>query len=194
MAIASAPDERLRFSDLFNLAGALTLARIPLAVVTAFTMHDRRLFALVFTLAMLSDVLDGPVARWRGTCSRTGAVADGWADKIFLINYAWSMQMLGLIEPWHMVMWFVREIIQGAFVPLVALRYAFKTAPNPEPHPAGQAATLLIGMAIIAALVEVTPVRDAATIAALGLGSGVALHYFRRDRPWERWGRAPAPR
>jgi len=183
--------DRLRFSDLFNLAGALTLARIPLAVVTAFTMHDRFAFAMVFAAAMLTDMLDGPVARLTGKTSRAGAVADGWADKIFFINYAWSMQMVGIIEPWHMVMWFTREIIQGAFVPLVAVRYALKTAPDPAPHPAGQAATLLIGMAIIAALVEVWFVRDAATLAACALGTWVALHYFRRDRPWERFTRGP---
>lgn len=189
MVSTSAPEplDRLRFSDLFNLAGALTLARIPLAFVTAFVMHDRALFALVFALAMLSDMLDGPVARWTGKRSRSGAVADGWADKIFLINYAWSMQMVGLIEPWHMVLWFAREIIQGAFVPLVAVRYALKSAPDPIPHAAGQACTLLIGMAIISALVEVEFVRDAATIAAFGTGLRVAVHYFLRDRPWERF-------
>ena len=61
--------ERLRFSQLFNLAGALTLLRLPLAVVTNHFMHNHVAFVGVFLLAMASDVLDGHVARWTKTQS-----------------------------------------------------------------------------------------------------------------------------
>lgn len=178
--------ERLRFRDLFNLAGALTLARVPLAFVTAFTMGDRWMFAGVLALAMLTDVLDGPVARWTGTQSRTGAVADGWADKIFLINYAWSMLMLDLVSGWHLWVWFLRELIQGITIPFVALDYALKKAAPPEPHWTGKACSMLIVTAMVAALVEVHVVRDAATVLAGLAGLASVVIYLARDRPWKR--------
>ncbi len=178
---------RLQFRDLANLAGLLTLSRLPLAFATAFTMHDTRLFFGVFALAMLTDVLDGPVARWTGTQSRAGAVADGWADKIFLINYAWTMQMAGLIEGWHMWVWFARELLQGAWVPLVALDYAYRRKPWPAPSTVGKVSTICITLAITAAFLEWTTVRDLLTWSAGLSGLSAALIYLRRDRPWERF-------
>ena len=178
---------RLRFRDLANLAGALTLARLPLAFITAFTMHDRRLFFGVFALAMLTDVLDGPVARWTKKSSRAGAVADGWADKIFLINYAWTMQMAGLIEGWHMWVWFLRELLQGAWVPLVALDYANRRKPFPTPTRIGKFGTVCIALAIGAAFLDWTMVRDVLTWAGGLSGLAAAGIYFRRDRPWDRF-------
>lgn len=178
---------RLRFRDLANVAGALTLVRLPLAFVTAFTMHDRQLFFGVFAVAMLSDVLDGPVARWTGRTSRAGAVADGWADKIFLINYAWTMQMAGLIEPWHMVVWFLREILQGAWVPLVALDYAWQRKPWPAPTQVGKVGTVAIALAICAAFADALVLRDVLTWAGGLSGLVAALLYLRRDRPWQRF-------
>lgn len=178
--------ERLRFRDLFNLAGALTLARVPLAFVTAFTMHDRWLFGGVLAVAMLTDVLDGPVARWTGKQSRTGAVADGWADKIFLINYAWSMLMLDLVDGWHLWVFFIRELVQGITIPFVALDYALKKAKPPDPHWTGKACSVAIVVAMVAALVEVTIVRDVGTVVAGVLGTASVAIYLARDRPWTR--------
>jgi phosphatidylglycerophosphate synthase len=173
---------RLRFSDLANLAGVL-----PLAFVTAFVMYDRPLLIAVFAGCVITDVADGFVARRTGTASRTGAVADGWADKIFLINFAWTLQMLGLIEPWHMWLWFVRELIQGVMVPLVALDYALKRKPHPRPVITGKLATTAIGLAISACFLEWWLLRDVFTWAAAALGLHAALFYAWRDKPWRRF-------
>lgn len=180
---------RLRFADLYNVAGALTLARLPLAFVTAFTMWNTPLLFSVFAMAVLTDVLDGFVARRTQTVSRAGAVADGWADKIFLINYAWTMQMVGLIEPWHMWVWFIREVLQGAWVPLVALDYAYRRKPFPMPTVTGKVATTCIGLAMCAAFLgeDWTMVRDVLTLVAGLTGLHAALTYLMRDRPWDRF-------
>ncbi|MED5372713.1 MAG: CDP-alcohol phosphatidyltransferase family protein [Myxococcota bacterium] len=183
---ATAPAPRLHFTDLFNAAGALTLARIPLAFVTAFVMHDHFWFVAVFVLAMGSDVLDGPVARWTGKGSRAGAIADGWADKIFLINYAWSMEMMGYAEGWHLWLWFLREIIQAATIPLVALDYAYQRKPFPQPLPEGRLATLCIAVGMMAGLAGLEPARDLLTLIGGGMGAVAGLRYVARDQPWTR--------
>lgn len=182
--------DRLRFSDLFNVAGALTLARLPLAFITAFVMHDPFWFPAVFVIAMATDVLDGPVARWTGTDSRTGAVADGWADKIFLINYAWTMRMTGHAEPWHLWLWFGRELVQGAMVPLVALDYANRVKPFPKPVLAGKVCTVAVTLAMACGLAGWDLARDVLTGVA-GLSGAIAVViYLRRDKPWQRFTRA----
>ncbi len=179
--------DRLRLRDLFNLSGALTLARVPLAFVTAFVIHDRALLLVVLAAAMLTDVLDGPVARWRGTVSRAGAVADGWADKIFLINFGWSALMEGYVEPWHLWVFFLREIVQALTIPFVALSYAKKKAPDPRPHPAGKVCTVAIALAFVAGLMSSWAIRDGLTVVAGVTGLWCAIHYVRRDRFWRRW-------
>ena len=179
--------ERLRFTDLFNLAGALTLVRLPLAVVTNHFMHNHWAFVGVFVLAMASDVLDGPVARWTGKQSRAGAVADGWADKIFLINFAWAMQMAGYVEGWHLWLWFLRELIQGAIVPIVALDYAYQRKPHPSPLPEGRLATLCIAVAMMAGLAHMDAARDILTVVGGLMGALAALRYAWRDQPWKRF-------
>jgi cardiolipin synthase len=106
----------LRLGDLANAAGAITIARLILAVTFPLIMHapDWALFAYV--VAVISDVVDGNLARWTGTASHTGGVLDGWVDKILHINVAWSMVLHGLMPGWWMWLWFSREIIQGGMV------------------------------------------------------------------------------
>lgn len=174
----------LRPRDLLNLSGLLTLSRVPLAVITAHFMHDRDAMLAILLAAALTDALDGPVARWRGTASRIGAVVDGWVDKIFFINYAWSMIMGGYITAPYMWIWFGREIVQGITVPLLQMRYALGDAPWPEPSRAGKAATVFIAAAMIAALLGQRLVLDVCTALGGGLGLWAAFLYLRRDHPF----------
>ncbi len=178
-------DPVLHFRDLLNPAGALTLLRLPLAVAAPFFKHDRVAMLVILTLAALSDVLDGVVARRTGTSSRTGAVVDGWVDKIFLVNFAWSMELAGYVRGLHLLAWFGREIIQGITIPALAWRYRVGNAPWPEHSRVGKAATVSIGLAMYAGLLGVDFVRDAATVVGGALGLASAIGYLRRDTPFK---------
>ncbi|MCB9763400.1 MAG: CDP-alcohol phosphatidyltransferase family protein [Alphaproteobacteria bacterium] len=175
---------RLRVSRLANLAGALTLARVPLAVLSSLVKHDREALLAVLVVAALTDVLDGPVARWRGTESRVGAIADAWGDKIFFINFAWCLELAGYIPGYYLWAWFIRELIQGLSIPLLALRYALSQGPFPQPLPSGRVTTIAVAVAMVAVLVEAPLVRDGATVVAAVSGSWAAARYMLRDRPW----------
>ncbi len=109
----------LRWADLANPAGALTISRLGIAVAFPLLV-DWPLVALgAYLLALLSDVLDGALARRSGTDSHTGAVLDGWVDKILHINGAWALVLHGLMPGWWMWMWFSREIIQWLMFPIL---------------------------------------------------------------------------
>lgn len=181
----------LRFLDLANLAGLLTLSRIPLTVASSLVKHDPALLGLTLGLFVLTDVLDGPVARRTGVASRAGAVADGWADKIFMINFAWCLELAGYIPLTYLLPWFIREALQAVSIPAVALRYAKAEAPEPRPTWSGRVCTVAVTLAMAASLTGLTALRDGLTVVGGLTGLHAAVRYLARDRFWERWRRPP---
>lgn len=109
----------LRWSDLANPAGALTVARLGIAVAFPLLVQSPRVALWAYLIALLSDVLDGSIARRTGTDSHTGAVLDGWVDKILHINGAWALVLHGMMPGWWMWLWFSREIIQWLMFPVL---------------------------------------------------------------------------
>ena len=73
-----------------KLPHALTFARVVLVAVTywAAFRQDKALFAVLVLLAVLTDILDGPLARALGTANRFGANVDSAADLIFYLSLA----------------------------------------------------------------------------------------------------------
>lgn len=68
---------------LFTLPNIISFSRIPLALLFLQENPTWRLFALI--LAMLSDGLDGYLARSQSLSSKFGALLDPFADKFFVI-------------------------------------------------------------------------------------------------------------
>ena len=70
-----------------NLPNILTLVRIACAGVFAyfFVCHQYNACVITFIISMVSDVLDGAIARKYGCVSDLGKVLDPLADKITLL-------------------------------------------------------------------------------------------------------------
>jgi phosphatidylglycerophosphate synthase len=82
-----------------NLANAVTVTRSTLVVPAAIAMSQRSLLATATFAALFAagDLIDGKVARARGTTSSIGKLLDSGADKLFhfgLIWGAWSGRMV----------------------------------------------------------------------------------------------------
>ena len=100
-----------------NLANQLTVLRIGLALATfgALTVHwpaaHLGAFAL-FLAAIITDWVDGYVARTMKTISAFGKVADPIADKILIIGvlFALTREHLG-IPMWTVLLIVVRELL-----------------------------------------------------------------------------------
>lgn len=76
-----------------RLPHALSFTRVVLVLVTyvAAFQKDAPLFAVLVLLGVLTDILDGPLARAMGTATRFGANVDSAADLIFYISLpAWA--------------------------------------------------------------------------------------------------------
>lgn len=69
-------------------ADIITALRIAAAIIMLFTVPMSVLFFVLYTIAGLSDMIDGTVARKLGTAGNFGAKLDSIADLLFLISAA----------------------------------------------------------------------------------------------------------
>jgi len=102
-------------SPRFSLADALTMLRIPLAVVFVAVPTPAVRLA-VLALAAVSDFTDGVVARRFGA-SRIGVVLDPVADKLFMAAAFWVVLASRRLEVFEIVGVLLRDIVAAiAFV------------------------------------------------------------------------------
>ena len=92
----------------FAPANLLTLARIPLALGLLFTAPLSPPFFLLYTLAGITDMLDGPIARRTHTASRSGARLDSIADVVFLAAVLYCL--LPALSLPHWSLWAIMAI------------------------------------------------------------------------------------
>jgi CDP-diacylglycerol--glycerol-3-phosphate 3-phosphatidyltransferase len=143
-----------QFRDAFQLheftypANLLTLARLlmlPAALRYMRHPEDRWRALGVFGLAMVTDVLDGPVARMRHEVSPLGKILDPLADKLTINASAITLSRTRGFPWWATGLLIARDlaiILGGA---LVYRRRAEITVA----HPAGKAATVALTAAML---------------------------------------------
>lgn len=76
-----------------RLPHLLSLTRVLLVLVIYYPAfrRDAPLFAVLVLLAVLTDILDGPLARHYGTANRFGANVDSASDLLFYLSLpAWA--------------------------------------------------------------------------------------------------------
>ncbi|PKN53369.1 MAG: CDP-diacylglycerol--glycerol-3-phosphate 3-phosphatidyltransferase [Deltaproteobacteria bacterium HGW-Deltaproteobacteria-13] len=96
-----------------NIPNLLSLLRIILVpVIVIFLIQDSYAKALiVFTIAGLTDALDGTLARLLNKQTQLGAFLDPLADKILLSTSFISLSIFGLIPGWLTVIVISRDFI-----------------------------------------------------------------------------------
>ena len=131
VGVADAARERAAGQAVWNIPNQLTVARLVLSVVffvllameTHGDIHDTlvpgkiRFFLnaslVVFVLAVLTDFLDGYLARKWGLVSTFGRIADPFADKIVICGGFIMLTGIAprVIEPWYAVIIIFREFL-----------------------------------------------------------------------------------
>jgi CDP-diacylglycerol--glycerol-3-phosphate 3-phosphatidyltransferase len=100
--------------DALNLPNALTMGRIVMIPLCLWlldkdTPESGFWAALVFTLAALTDVLDGYLARRLGLMSVLGKLIDPLADKLIVMACLVWMVKMGRMPAWAVVVLLARE-------------------------------------------------------------------------------------
>lgn len=131
-----------------GLANWLTVLRIVLIpVFVTLLVYRRPTWALgVFTVAALTDLLDGWVARRRGMASRLGAFLDPVADKLLLTSAFVTLTYLKAVPFWITAVVISRDtmLIVGALTMHVAGVRIY-----PRPSWVGKAATFFQVLTVV---------------------------------------------
>jgi CDP-diacylglycerol--glycerol-3-phosphate 3-phosphatidyltransferase len=157
----------------WNVANALTVLRLVLVPVFLWALlHDdgddawwRVLAWAAFTVASVTDRVDGELARRRGIVTDFGKIADPIADKALVGAALIGLSLLDELPWWVTVLVLVREVGVTA-LRLVVIRHGVMPASR-----GGKVKTLLQGVAIG---LLVLPTEGWVTTAALAV-MGVAV-------------------
>ena len=174
-------DGAVAWAQLINVAGALTASRLIIAVVYPFFMSLWWLALGAYLLAVLTDVLDGYVARLTKTDSPAGAILDGWVDKVLHVNVIWSMVNAEYLPAWWMLILFSREILQ---LPLVAALPGPIYEGHSPIHPpviSGKIASVLLFVLITSLFLGVSAPSWYITCAIGLFGTTAAFQYLSRE-------------
>lgn len=103
--------------SIFNLPNVITMARIlcvPFFVWTLFAFDSNsiaRWYSLaLFIVIMVSDGIDGAIARRRGLITNLGKLLDPIADKALLGGALVALSMLGEFTWWATIVILIREL------------------------------------------------------------------------------------
>lgn len=99
---------------MLNLPNSLSLLRAPLALL--FVVESTIVRVTVIILAMLTDCIDGYLARRYRYMSRIGAVLDPVMDKLFVYVVLTVLLYEGQIAPWQAITMLSRDFFLVFFV------------------------------------------------------------------------------
>lgn len=110
-----------------NIANKLTLFRILLVPVFLIFMYidnpNHQLYAaIIFTIAALTDMLDGHLARSRNLITTFGKFMDPLADKILTCAAFIALVEMNILPAWAVVIIIAREFMITGFRTLAASR------------------------------------------------------------------------
>jgi CDP-diacylglycerol---glycerol-3-phosphate 3-phosphatidyltransferase len=112
---------------MFNLSNSLSLLRAPLAFLFLLESPTLRLAAIL--LAMVTDSMDGYVARRWHTTTRFGAVLDPAMDKFFVVFCLGVLFSEHKLELWQAVVMISRDFalcLFGLYLSLSGLWHSYK--------------------------------------------------------------------
>ncbi len=172
---------KLYWKEVRNLAGLITFFRLGVAVLYPFLAVDASWALFWLLTGSISDILDGWVARRQGTTSHTGGFIDGWVDKIFGINVAWTIVLMGAVEWWMGWLLFAREWIQIPLVPYYVHQYMKGVVPKNRPFWAGKVASFALNTTLVAGLIGFSSLCLVTSLIAAVFGMWTILMYCERE-------------
>jgi len=172
---------KLYWKEIWNWAGVVTFLRLCIGVLYPILAVDWFSALCWLLIGAISDSLDGWLARRFNTVSHTGGFMDGWVDKIFGINVAWTIVLMGHVEWWMGWLLFTREWIQIPLVPYYVHRYMNGNVPKNRPFWAGKAASFLLFTTLVVGLLGWSITAAVTSISAGILGLWSALIYLERE-------------
>jgi len=159
---------------ILNIPNLLTLIRIALlpAVSWRFRMGDSNGALALYMAAMLTDVLDGFIARRLNQITTLGKLLDPVADKMSLLTLICLFVAEGQIPLWFLVIVLLKEVILIAGS-VAALHYGIVV----QALPIGKVTTLMFVLSMFARFLSQRLLADILLMVSLAL-SLVAFGWY----------------
>lgn len=143
--------------DLFTIPNALSILRmlliVPFFAAIFSGSDDGRWWALGWLgLAMLTDKLDGDIARWTHTESEWGRILDPLADKIGVAAVAVALLLKGWVPLWFVAVLLLRDLL----ILIGGLIIKRKTGEVVPSNMAGKWAVGVISGTLVVAIIDST--------------------------------------
>lgn len=178
----------------WTAANMLSMSRLFLVVPIAYLIIADGPLEFIFgliTLAMITDWVDGRVARWSHTVSEWGKVLDPLADKVAASAIVLALWLRGALPGWFLALIVARDVV----IVLGGALLARRTHRVVMSLWAGKVAVTSLSITVLAALLRADP-----PILALCVGVTAALLVYSFARYvlrfaflWQRAAPAPAP-
>lgn len=125
-----------------NIPNSLTILRILLTpLIVGLLVYEYVEYALVtLSLAVLTDALDGTIARLANQKTQFGAYLDPLADKLLLMATFMTLSLLDMVPAWSVILVVSRDAI---LLTGTLLAHLTDTAIDASPTVLGKATTLL---------------------------------------------------
>lgn len=107
------------YRELLRPMNLMSLSRIPIAVIMVFFFHNSVIFLFLLAVAIVSDGLDGWLARKQGP-TPLGAAIDPFADKVFVAILVLALLVFGRLGLWHLLVLMLRDFYVTGLVIILA--------------------------------------------------------------------------
>lgn len=97
-------------TKIFTVPNVLAASRVPLAVAALIAYPNMPVFYTLITIALITDIIDGPIARRTGSVSTIGANLDGISDKLFYFILFVFLVVLTKLKVWQLLLIILQDI------------------------------------------------------------------------------------
>jgi CDP-diacylglycerol--glycerol-3-phosphate 3-phosphatidyltransferase len=99
-----------------NIPNCVSLARVPLGLAACILVWQRILIpsVIMIFLAILSDYLDGFIARRTDSVSDWGRIFDPLADKVAIGAFIVTLALVGAVPLWFVILFLIRDALIAA--------------------------------------------------------------------------------
>lgn len=126
----------------------MRLLMVPAFIILFFRAETLLWAGIVFTLAGVTDILDGAIARKTGNVTKLGRVIDPLADKLMQVSAFTCLAIARIIPAWVILILAAKEFIQ-LFGGWLLLRHLHDVPPSNIYGKAASAVFYFITIAVI---------------------------------------------
>ena len=167
--------DKIKQEKILNVPNVLTMARIAALpfVIWRFMAGDRYGALAIYVLVVLTDVVDGFIARKYNKITNFGKLMDPLADKLLLLTMLILFCIEGTLPVWIVALVIIKELAM-----IAGGCFALSRGIVVHALPIGKAATVAFALAVISLLLHWTQASQILMVIAVALMLCALCYYL----------------